>query len=128
MVFAAEKAALKTEIKARKKACFADLCQTANVNPWGVAFRIVLANTRGVMAIIEQSPEMLKGIIEELFPRHDPGLWAAFVGQPGTGAGVEERVSDVKLAGIANSLSVGKATSPLLQSLPRCSGLLCRNA
>lgn len=38
----AAKLALNKEIKARKRACFNDLCQTANTTPWGDAYREVM--------------------------------------------------------------------------------------
>lgn len=63
-VFTAAKVALKSEIRASKKACFEGLCQSANANPWGDAYRIVMAKTRGAIAPTEQSPQMLEGIIE----------------------------------------------------------------
>lgn len=111
-VFTAAKVALKSEIRASKKACFEGLCQSANANPWGDAYRIVMAKTRGATAPTEQSPQMLEGIIEGLFPRHNPSPWPPFVGQPGIGAGDEDRVTDEELVGIAKSLSMGKAPGP----------------
>lgn len=109
-MFAAAKAAQKSQIRASKKACYEGFFQSANA---GDAYRIVMANTRSVMAPTEQYPEMLEGIIEGLFLRHDP---SPFVGHLGTGACDEERVTDVELMRIAKSVVEGKA--PGLHGVP----------
>lgn len=103
MVLTGAKAALKTEIKASRKAYFEGLCQNANAIPWDDAYRIVMAKTRGVMAPTEQSPLLLERIIEGLFPRHHPSPWPPFVQQPGTRVGDEASVTDVELAGILST-------------------------
>jgi hypothetical protein len=74
-VLAAARAALKSEIKSSKRACFEGLCRDANTNVWGNAYKVVMAKTRGRMAPIERSPTMLAKIVEGLFPRHEPRPW-----------------------------------------------------
>lgn len=110
--FAAARVALKTEIKASKKACFEGLCRSANETPWGDAYRVVMAKTRGVMAPTEQSPAMLGRIIEGLFPSHDLSPWPPFTGASGDAVGDEGMVTNEELAEIAKSLKVGKAPGP----------------
>lgn len=57
-----------------------------------------MAKTRGEMAPIERSPEMLEVVIEGFFPCHDPSAWPCFVGPPlGTVAGDERRFTDEEL-------------------------------
>lgn len=138
VVFVAAREALNREIKASKRACFNGLCAKANSNPWGDAYRIVMAKVKGVMAPAEQSPEMLGRIIEGLFPRHEPRPWPpaaesliveqsgipaqdmdrsvnspnTLMGSGGAGAGVEVRVTNEELVEIAKSLKVGKAPGP----------------
>ena len=76
--------ALKREIKASKRASFEGLCQSADANPWGDAYRVVMAKTRGVMAPSERSPALLARIVEGLFPRHEPSPWRPCKGRPRT--------------------------------------------
>lgn len=71
-LYKAARTALKREIKVSKKACFEGLCQSANANPWGDAYRVVMAKTKGATAPTEQSPALLKKIVEALFPSHEP--------------------------------------------------------
>ena len=110
VAFMAAKNALKREIKVSKRASFEGLCQLANANPWGDAYRVVMAKTRGVMAPSERSPALLARIVEGLFPRHEPSPWPPFAGSPGTLAGNE--VTNAELIAIARSLKVGKAPGP----------------
>lgn len=93
-MFVAAKVALKTQIMASKKPCFECLCHSANANPWSDAYRIVMTKTRCSIAPTEQSAEMMEGIMEGLFPRHDPSAWPNFIGPQVTGADDEKRVTD----------------------------------
>lgn len=88
------KVALKTKIMASKTPCFKCLYHSANANPWSDAYRIVMTKTRCLIALTKQSAEMMEGIIEGLFLRHDPSAWPNFVGLQGTGADDEKRVTD----------------------------------
>lgn len=137
--FAAERAALRGEIRASKKACFDGLCQSANANPWGDAYRVVMAKTKGVMAPTEQSPAFLERIVEGLFPHHDPRPWPQaaepahvqrssvpgperwsanspntqmYVGGSSMEGNMETVVTNEELIVIAKSLKVGKAPGP----------------
>ncbi|XP_065072524.1 uncharacterized protein LOC135696917 [Ochlerotatus camptorhynchus] len=71
----AAKAALNKEIGRHKCACFDSLCQRANTNPWGDAYKVVMAKTRGVAAPPDRSPAMLASIVGFLFPRRDVDSW-----------------------------------------------------
>ncbi|XP_065090779.1 uncharacterized protein LOC135711747 [Ochlerotatus camptorhynchus] len=103
----AAKAALNKEIARRKRACYDSLCQSANMNAWGDAYKVVMAKTSGVAAPPERSPAMLASIVEFLFPRRDVDSWPR-------GISVAEqkevsRVTNSELIGIAKSLVVDKA-------------------
>lgn len=61
---------LKNKIKSSKKDSFRILCEDADSNPWGSAFRIVMAKMKGSRSPQESSPALLQQIILELFPHH----------------------------------------------------------
>ena len=63
---------LRCEIRRSKKQCFKDLCDEADANPWGSAYRVVMAKVKGRRAPTEKCPVLLKTIIETLFPHQDP--------------------------------------------------------
>lgn len=110
-VYRAAKLALSKEIKARKRACFENLCQAANTTPWGDAYRVVMAKTKGASAPPERSPVMLQRIVETLFPRHDTRPWAAI--PPGRiDQGEVAPVTNDELIVIAKSLKLNKAPGP----------------
>ena len=109
--FAAARVALKREIAASKRACFDRLCANANTNPWGDAYRVVMAKTRGATAPAEQSPEMLERIIDGLFPRHESRPWPSAAELP-RGDESDSRVSNEEIVRIAKSLKVNKAPGP----------------
>ena len=67
------RAALKQEIRRRKLECFRRLCDEADDNPWGDAYRTVLKKFS--VAPTERCPIMLRRIVEGLFPQHEPAVW-----------------------------------------------------
>ena len=137
--FSSARSMLKSAIKASKRACFDRLCASANTNPWGDAYRIVMAKTKGALAPAERLPAMLERIIEGLFPRHEPSPWPPAVeshvrrssisdidqrwsanlpsiqsvsDDSRVEAGEEARVTNEELIVIAKSLKVSKAPGP----------------
>lgn len=74
-VYKAAKATLSKAIKDSKKACFHNLCQETNTNPWGDAYRIVMARLKRGATPIDRSPEMMSRIIQGLFPQHERVPW-----------------------------------------------------
>lgn len=110
-VYKAAKLALNKEIKTRKKSCFDNLCQAANATPWGDAYRVVMAKTRGSTAPPERSPEMLQRIVETLFPHHGTHRWSP---APYDQVGQDQvpPVTNEELIEIAKSLKVNKAPGP----------------
>lgn len=63
---------LRNEIRASKKESFRKLCEEADTNPWGSAFRVVMAKIKGTRSPQESSPELLQQIVSALFPHHPP--------------------------------------------------------
>lgn len=111
-IFREAKAALKNEIRSSKRACFDNLCQAANANPWGDAYRVVMAKTKGTLAPSERCPEMLQKIVAVLFPHHNTGPWPP---APYDDAGIGATVADVtneELLEIAKSFDANKAPGP----------------
>lgn len=58
----------KSAIEKSKRQCFKQLCDDANENPWGGAYRTVMAKIKGQRSPQITNPELLQSIIKELFP------------------------------------------------------------
>lgn len=63
---------LRNEIRSSKRDSFRKLCEDADSNPWGSAFRVVMAKLKGNRSPQESCPVLLQRIISELFPHHAP--------------------------------------------------------
>ena len=63
---------LRNEIRRSKKKCFKDLCDEADANPWGNAYKVVMAKVKGRRSPAEKCPILLKSIITTLFPAQEP--------------------------------------------------------
>lgn len=105
--YRAAKLALNKEIKARKRACFENLCQAAKTTP----YRVVMAKTKGASAPPERSPEMLQKIVETLFPRHDTRPWTPVPYDQTGQSEVAPMINDEFIA-IAKALNLNKAPGP----------------
>ena len=62
---------LKRKIKASKRRCFLALCDEVENNPFG-AYRMLMGKMVGQDLPRERNPTVLKSIIEQLFPIHEP--------------------------------------------------------
>ena len=62
---------LKRKIKASKRRCFLTLCDEVENNPFG-AYRTLMSKMVGQDLPRERNPTVLKTIIEQLFPNHEP--------------------------------------------------------
>lgn len=62
---------LRNEIRKSKNKSFKNLCEEADTNPWGSAYRLVMAKL-GNKPPMENNPVILKSIIQELFPLQSP--------------------------------------------------------
>lgn len=107
------RSAFKRAIKLSKSCCFKELCRDADANPWGDAYRVVMAKIKGPTTPAERCPDKLKSIVEGLFPKHDPTTW------PPTPYGEEEgnnaedqRISNDELVEAAKNLKANKAPGP----------------
>lgn len=60
---------LKQAIKESKTTCFKRICNEADINPWGTAYRMVMTKLKGYKSPQISCPMMLKTIVEHLFPR-----------------------------------------------------------
>jgi hypothetical protein len=69
VVFRIARSALKREITLSKSNCYKELCCKAESSPWGDAFRIVMAKTKGPVTTTELCSEKLRIIVAGLFPR-----------------------------------------------------------
>lgn len=63
---------LKLSILKSKKACFQELIDAADADPWGTAYKIVTASSKINRNPTETCPTLLKKIVETLFPQHPP--------------------------------------------------------
>ena len=105
------KAELRRAIKRSRRDCFRDLCRNANTNPWGDAYRIVMAKTKGPAVPIDRSPETMKKIVNGLFPRHSVDGWPPTPYVVDVPAG-ESTITNDELITIAKSLKLNKAPGP----------------
>lgn len=63
---------LRNEIRLSKRESFRKLCEDADSNPWGSAFRVVMAKLKGSRSPPESCPVLLQQIVSALFPYHAP--------------------------------------------------------
>lgn len=111
--YRAAKAALKRAIKCSKSKCFKELCQDANANPWGNAYRVAMAKIRGPSMAAETCPEKLKVIVEGLFPSHDPTIWPPTPYDDEGGSNAEGHlITNEELVTVAKGLKAKKAPGP----------------
>ncbi|XP_041451990.1 uncharacterized protein LOC121405377 [Drosophila obscura] len=68
--FRMAKQELKVAIKKSKSDSFRRICDEADVDPWGTAYKVVTKRIRGVSAPTPTCPELLRHIVTALFPRH----------------------------------------------------------
>lgn len=62
--------ALQLAINRSKRLCFRQICNEAENNPWGTAYRVVMARLKGTRAPELSCPLLLRQIVSTLFPRH----------------------------------------------------------
>lgn len=63
---------LKKAVKKSKRECFKKLCDEANVDIWGTAYKVVMAKLKGGRTPQLMCPDMLKSIVSTLFPHRNP--------------------------------------------------------
>lgn len=113
VMFRVARAALKREIKLSKSRCYKELCREAEANPWGDAYRIVMAKLKGSMTPTETCPEKLKIIVEGLFPEHDITSWPPTpYDDEGINTAETAHVTNEELVAVAKKLKIKKAPGP----------------
>lgn len=70
--YATARKRLRDDIRKKKRECFKELCEDADRNPWGGAYRVVMSKLKGPKTPTEKCPEMLRQIVGVLFPEQDP--------------------------------------------------------
>lgn len=110
LLFNQAKSSLKREIRRSKRHCYQKLCEDADANPWGDAYKIAMARLGGSIMPSESSPEKMKSIIEALFPQHEYTAWPPTPYATTT----DERIpiSNLELVEAAGRLSTKKAPGP----------------
>lgn len=68
LVFKMARSRLSKAIKQSKASHFKSLCDDADINPWGTAYRMVMSKLKGKKSPSLTCPELLSTIVEELFP------------------------------------------------------------
>ncbi|XP_053698811.1 uncharacterized protein LOC128745760 [Sabethes cyaneus] len=107
------KAALKYAIKQSKTNSFKELCRAVDSNPWGDAYRIVMARIRSPAMPAEGCPDKLKMTIKGLFPEHEPTSWPPTPYRALEDENADERrISNDELVTIAKDLKMKKAPGP----------------
>lgn len=69
------KKALKVAIKQSKRACFLDICDDLENNPFGLAYKIVMKKLKQLNSAIPSDPKILVGIVTHLFPPQGITEW-----------------------------------------------------
>lgn len=96
-----------------KSNCHKELCREADANPWGDAYRVVMAKIKGPATPAEMCPDKLKVIVEGLFPKHDPTTWPPTpYGEEDEASAEARQVSNVELKAVAKKLKGNKAPGP----------------
>uniref|UniRef100_A0A2M4CS98 Putative retrovirus-related pol polyprotein from type-1 retrotransposable element n=1 Tax=Anopheles darlingi TaxID=43151 RepID=A0A2M4CS98_ANODA len=113
VVFRVARSAFRREIRRSKSACFKELCAAANGNPWGDAYRIVMAKVSGPATASVQCPEKLKVIVAKLFPTHEPTAWPPTpYADDHESVAAEIRISNEEVMEIGRKLPANKAPGP----------------
>nr|AMS38363.1 hypothetical protein [Bactrocera tryoni] len=68
--FKSHKKLLKSAITRSKKSCFEKLCEEANIDPWGTAYKICMSRFKNKQQQPKDASFMGK-VVETLFPKHD---------------------------------------------------------
>lgn len=82
---------LKKAIYDSKSKCFKQLCAEADSNPWGSAYRVVMARLKGKKSAQITCPILIRNIIETLFPKGDPYVDTVYNRNTSTPDPIEER-------------------------------------
>ena len=69
------KKALKNAIKQSKCACFLDICDDLEINPFGLAYKIVMKKLKQGNSATPSDPIMLERIVAHLFPSQGCTDW-----------------------------------------------------
>ena len=70
------KKAIKTAISQRKRACFLEICDDLDNNPFGLAYKIVTKKLKSSTGVQQSDPAVLEGIVRHLFPQQKPTAWS----------------------------------------------------
>jgi hypothetical protein len=106
------KAQLRHAIAASKKHCFLKLCEEANEDPWGDAYRMVMGKLKGPMIPREMCPVKLKAIVQGLFPAHDSITWPEMTRNREVQSEDDNELSMEELLEAAKGLKPDKAPGP----------------
>lgn len=69
LAFKSARRELQKAIKASKVRCFKQLCDEADINPWGTAYKVVMSRLKPGAAPQITCPVLLGKIVKQLFPR-----------------------------------------------------------
>lgn len=106
------KAELRQAIKASKAHCFQKLCEEANEDPWGDAYRMVMVKLKGPTTPRELCPVKLKAIVQGLFPDRDPIQWPNMTQNREIQSEDSDELSVEEVLEAAGSLKLNKAPGP----------------
>lgn len=104
---------LQRAIKDSKKACFKELCDEADSNPWGTAYRIVMKKIDGGRRAQITCPIMLRNIITTLFP------YRPAVATEAQGSLADEAIPDITWEELQQaSMRIGDSKAPGPDGIP----------
>ncbi|KAL7726487.1 hypothetical protein ACLKA6_001109 [Drosophila palustris] len=100
---------LKSEIRKSKRECFLELCDTAEYDPWGKAYKTVVKRINAGNQAAPTEARELKRIVETLFPSN-PSILNFNVAMKSTDP--IEPITTQEILAIARSLKPNKAPGP----------------
>ncbi|KAH8338197.1 hypothetical protein KR074_004223, partial [Drosophila pseudoananassae] len=99
---------LKVAIRDSKRKCFLELCDSAEENPWGNAYRIVVKRLRAGSQS-PTDPTVLRSIVQALFPA---GKQVTQLPTPPADNETAEEVTEEEVLAIGRGLAPNKAPGP----------------
>ncbi|KAM8701472.1 hypothetical protein ACLKA7_000748, partial [Drosophila subpalustris] len=113
VIFRERRRVLKAAIRESKRQCFLELCDSADRDPWGRAYKIVVKKLGSSRQAPPSDPVQIKAIVEELFPRMEDLNYGSFLDSPEPQSdGSIAEVTHEEIVAATRSTIAGRAPGP----------------
>ncbi|KAL7725982.1 hypothetical protein ACLKA6_005733 [Drosophila palustris] len=113
VIFRERRRVLKAAIRESKRQCFLELCDSADRDPWGRAYKIVVKKLGSSRQAPPSDPVQIKAIVEELFPRMEDLNYGSFLDSPEPQSdGSITEVTHEEIVAATRSTIAGRAPGP----------------